>query len=312
MRQARWKEFRFLLRREFLFQLDGRRAYPRGVYPGVNWFALLCIGALLLEFNASRLSPENSKTVVDHFIFLTLAQIFLISLRSAVYCALSMSRDLQNHTATVVRVSPISRTLSLVAKLVACLAPLWVELALFLPVSILFFSIYLWLSPALVASAIPFAMMVSLLAGCLGLAIGSTTSLPLQAIRNARLFVFFAFFVIPVLRGISDGWMLPLAAMALWLSVTTRRAPHRIPVLAAFATVITALGLMESRGLGGFTISGLHPLNISGDFYTEALHGSGLASCALNLTHPLLMGLLYLVLAGVFFSLARARIAYAR
>jgi hypothetical protein len=313
VRQSRWKEFLFLLRREFLFQLDGRRAYPRGVYPGVNWFALLCVAALLLEFNASRLSPETSKTVVDHFTFLTMAQVLLISLRSTVYCALSMARDLQNHTATVVRVSPVSRTVCLAAKLAACLTPLWVELALFLPVSLLFFSVYLPLSPLLVASATPFLWAVSMLGGCLGLVIGSTTTVPHQAARNARLFVFFLFFLVPLLKGMSEGWMIPLAGLALWLSITTRRAPHRAVVLVCFGGLLAALGLMHSSGAAGFSLAQLHPLALPADFYNSALQGGGLAlEPGLALTHPLVMGLFYLVLAVILFLLARSRYAYAR
>lgn len=315
LRQSKWKEFLFLLRREFLFQLDGRRTYSRGVYPGVNWFALICVGALLLEFNASRLAPESSQTVIDHFTFLTLAQVFLIALRSTVYCALSVSRDLQNHTATVVRVSPVSRTVTLSAKLCACLAPLWIELVLFLPVSILFFSVYLWLSPVLVASTLPFLIAVSLMGGCLGLVIGSTTALPHQATRNARLFVFFLLFLLPVLKGMSEGWMIPLMGLALWLSVTTRRAPHRTILMASFASLLAALGLLESTAPGGFALRNMHPLQLSGEFYSEALPG-GQVQPWLNsadlFAHPLVMGLVYLVLAAIFFLLARTRYSYAR
>ncbi len=314
MRQSKWKEFLFLLRREFVFQLDGRRAYSRGVYPGVNWFALICVGALLLEFNASRLAPESSGTVIDHFTFLTLAQAFLITLRSTVYCALSMSRDLQNHTVTVVRVSPISRTIALGAKLCACLAPLWIELLLFLPVSLLFFSVYLYLPPILVASATPFLVAASLVAGSLGLVIGSTTAIPQQAARNARLFVFFALFLVPLLRGMSEGWMIPLVGFGLWLSLATRRAPHRPLLLSILGLVVGALGLLQAGSLGGFSLGKLHPLQISNEFYSEALRG-GLPvwpDPISPFTHPLTVGLVYLGLAGIFFLLARTRFSYAR
>jgi hypothetical protein len=313
MRQSKWKEFMFLLRREFLFQLDGRRSYSRGVYPGVNWFALLCAGALLLEFNASRLAPESSGTVIDHFTFLTLAQAFLIALRSSVYCAVSMSRDLQNHTATVIRVSPVSRTVSLAAKLGACLAPLWIELALFLPVSLLFFSVYLWLSPTLVASTVPFLVAVSLVCGCLGLVIGSATVVPQHAARNARLFVFFLLFLVPMLKSMSQGWTVPVVGLALWLSGTTRRAPHRNTVLGVFAALIVALGFLHSGSPSGFTLSNLHPLNIAEEYYPAAFISQELTfGSGQLLTHPLAMAGVYLVLAAIFFLLARTRYSHAR
>lgn len=313
MRQSKWKEFLFLLRREFLFQLDGRRAYPRGVYPGVNWFALLCVAALLLEFNASRLAPERSHTVVDHFTFLVLAQSFLISLRATVYTALSMSRDLQSHTATVVRVSPISRTITLIAKLCACLAPLWLELWLFLPVSLLFFSVYLWLPPMVVFSATPFMMALSVLAGCLGLAIGSTTMIPLQAARQARLFTLFFLLLVPMLKGMTEGWMLPLAGAALWLSVTSRRAPHRHLFLGVFGAVFLSLGLLHQSSLAGFSLSWLHPWHLAGKFYAVGPQSDMTLWPAptLSLQHPLAMSVFYLALSFIFFLLARARYRHA-
>jgi hypothetical protein len=223
-----------------------------------------------------------------------------------------MSRDLQNHTATVVRVSPVSQTATLAAKLCACLAPLWIELALFLPVSLLFFSVYLWLPPVLVASTVPFLIAVSLMAGCLGLVIGSTTTLPHQAARNARLFVFFVLFLVPVLKGTTEGWIMPLAGIALWLSVTTRRAPHRTALLGVFATLVICLGFLESHGPAGFALSGLHPLHLSGEFYALALQGGWAPGSNELLTHPLAMGLIYLVLAAIFFLLARTRYRHAR
>ncbi len=309
VRLSRWKEFLFLLRREFQFQLDGRSSYPRGVYPGVNWFALLCGGALLLEFNSSRLAPESSSSAVDHFIFLTLAQAFLITLRSAVYCAISMSRDLQNHTAAVVRISPVSRTLTLTAKLCACLAPLWIELFLYFPVAVLFFSVYLWLPVKAVALIVPFLFSLSLVTGCLGLAIGSTTSSPLHAGRNARLFVFFLLLFMPMLQVISQGWMVPLAALALWLSATTRRTPHRTVVLVGSAAVVFALGTLSTLSDLGYNSTFLHPLASAGHFLSYALRGD---RPGFFLELPYFTGGIYLLLSGVLFLLARARYQYVR
>lgn len=314
MKRSRWNEFLFLLRREFLFQLDGRRAFPRGVYPGVNWFALLCIGALLLEFNASRVAPESSSTALQHFLLLTSCLAFLITLRSAVYCALSMSRDLQSHTATIVRVSPLSSTVTLAAKLCACLAPLWTELLLFLPVSLLFFSVYLWLSPVLVVAVVPLLMAISLASGCLGLVIGSATDQPLQAARNARLFVFFSVFMAPILKAMSEGWILPLAAFSLWLSLTTRWAPHRKVVLSSFGLLLGSLACWSYSGWGGFSLGLLHPLYVSNDLLSSNLRQGALSVWPTGalMTHPTPLILLYLGLAALFFLLARVCYRYLR
>ncbi len=308
MKQSKWTEFRFLIRREFLFQLDGRRAYPRGVYPGVNWFALLCIGVLLLEFNSSRLAPESSSSAVDHFVLLTLGQVVLMAFRSTVYCALSFSRDLQNHTATVLRVTPVSQTLAMVAKLVACLAPLWIEIALFLPVSILFFSVYLWLPPLLVASTAPFLIAISLVGGCLGLVVGSLTSQPQRAARNARSLIFLLCFI-PAIQTLRDSWFIPILVIAIWMAMATRRAPHKATVLGTLGILAaTLLGLQlwvpELLGFGE-----LHPFYLIFVFYPQTVHQlSGFTSSPGSiLTTPLLMCLAYSGLALIFFGLARLR-----
>lgn len=301
----------FLLRREFLFQLDGRRSFPRGAYPGVNWFALLCVGALLLEFNSSRFAPESSNSASFHFLYLSLAQLFLIALRSTVYCAVSMSRDLQNHTAAVVRVSPVSRTLTLAAKLCACLAPLWTELLLYLPVAILFFSVYLWLSPIAIASTVGFLFCTSLVCGSLGLAIGSTTPVPLQAARNSRLLIFFLLFFFPLLVIMSDGLAVPLATLALWLSATTRRAPHRAVLLVGAVAMVVGLPALSSLLLSHDSINLLHPLHFIGDYLESSLEAD-LQPALNSLKQAFVTGGLYLLTSVVLFFLARARYQYVR
>jgi len=310
-----WKRFLFHLRREFLHQLDGRKAYSRGVYPGVSWFALLCVAVLLIEFNSSRLSPHRSTTALDHFTLLALGQCVLIWLRSTVYCALSFSRDLQSHTVTVVRITPVSRTLSLLAKLFASLAPLWTELFLFLPIAILFFSVYLTLPLALVVSLTPFLLCLSLAAGCLGLAIGSLSAQPAQAIRNARLFTFFLLFFIPILKEMSSSWVLPLLGLALWLLVYSRKAPNRGVFLAVSAALTGSLALLNKYEPFGLTVSSLHPTALITNFYPSESSmkswGEQLPMAEM-LSYPMSVSGVYLLIAVVFFWLARLRFSYAQ
>ncbi len=308
---ANWKRFLFHLRREFLLQLDGRRVYSRGVYPGVSWFALLCVAVLLFEFNASRLSPESSTTALKHFSLLALGQSVLICLRSTVYCALSFSRDLQNQSVAVVRITPISQTQTLAAKLVASLAPLWMELLLFLPVSILFFSVYLPLPLLLVLSLTPFLISLSLVAGCLGLAIGSQSAQPSQAIRNARLLTFFLLFFFPILKEISNSWTLPLIGLALWLVVYSRRAPNRGIFLSVNAAVVAFLSLFENFRPLGLSISTLHPTNILTPFYDDGFMTLAVEQRPTAYSYPVLVSSMYLALAVVFFWLARLRFRFA-
>ena len=314
MTSASWKRFRFHLRREFLLQLDGRRSYSRGVYPGVSWFALLCVAVLLLEFNSSRLSPEQSRSAIDNYTLLALGQCILIWLRSKVYCALSFSRDLQNQSVTVVRITPVSRTMTLLAKLCASLAPLWMELLLFLPVSILFFSVYLSLPMLLVFSLTPFLFCLSLAAGCVGLAIGSLSSQPAQAIRNARLLTFFLLFFIPILKQMSSSWFLPLLGLSLWLLIYSRRAPNRGIFIATSAFVTAGLALVNVLQPMGLNVSKLHPTRMLTGFYPEKFEMGlgGLPTWMVmdSLTDLISVAGVYLVLAAIFFWLARLRFNY--
>lgn len=317
MNSATWKRFLFHLRREFLLQLDGRRSYSRGVYPGVSWFALLCVAVLLIEFNSSRLSPERSSTVMNHFTLLALGQCVLIWLRSTVYCALSFSRDLQNHSVAVVRITPVSRTMTLIAKLCASLAPLWMELTLFLPISVLFFSVYLSMPLLLVLSLTPFLFCLSLVSGCVGLAIGSLSAQPAQAIRNARLFTFFLLFFIPILKEMSSSWFLPLSGLALWLLIYSRRAPNRGVFLLASGTLTGFLTVINIYKPLGLSVSKLHPTRLITSFYDRG----ELPSYEFDTwqhtyltfySEPLAVAFIYLLLAGVFFWLARLRFSYAQ
>ena len=314
MSSASWKRFRFHLRREFLLQLDGRRSYSRGVYPGVSWFALLCVAVLLLEFNSSRLSPEQSRSAIDNYTLLALGQCILIWLRSSVYCALSFSRDLQNQSVTVVRITPVSRTMTLLAKLCAALAPLWMELLLFLPVSLLFFSVYLSLPVLLVFSLTPFLLCLSLAAGCVGLAIGSLSSQPAQAIRNARLFTFFILFFIPILKEMSSSWFLPLLGLTLWLLIYSRRAPNRGVFIFTSAVVACLLALTNVFQPFGLNVGKLHPTGLITDFYPDAFsHRPWELPTPLileSLADPLGVAGVYLLIAAVFFWLARLRFSY--
>lgn len=312
MNYANWKRFLFHLRREFLLQLDGRRVYSRGVYPGVSWFALLCVAVLLFEFNASRLSPQNSGTALKHFSLLGLGQCVLIWLRSTVYCALSFSRDLQNQSVAVVRVTPVSQTQTLLAKLCASLAPLWMELLLFLPVSLLFFCVYLTLPVWLVLSLTPFLICLSLVAGCLGLAIGSQSAQPAQAIRNARLLTFFLLFFFPILKEMSGSWALPLMGLGLWLVIYSRRSPNRGAFLLTSAGVVGGISLFDRLRPMGLDINQLHPTNVVSGFYEGfEMWGSQSHTPMDFCYYPLATSGVYLVLAAVFFWLARLRFRYA-
>lgn len=315
MNYANWKRFLFHLRREFLLQLDGRRLYSRGVYPGVSWFALLCVAVLLIEFNASRLSPESSSTALQHFSLLALGQAVLIWLRSTVYCALSFSRDLQNQSVAVIRITPVSQIQTLLAKLIASLAPLWVEVLLFLPVSVLFFSVYLSLPVLLVLSLTPFLFCLSLGAGCMGLAIGSLSSQPAQSIRNARLLVFFLLFFIPILKEMSSSWFLPLAGLGLWLVIYSRRSPSRGVFMGTITLLMGLFAALDSFRPGNLTVGRLHPANVVTYLYDRGAWEHSVVMMESTVwelpTYLATVSGAYLLLAGVFFWLSKMRFRYA-
>lgn len=299
-----------------MLQIDGRALYSRAVYPGVSWFVLLSATVMLLEFNTSRFSPDQSHTAIQHFTLLASGQCLLIWLRSTVYCALSFSRDLQNQTVTVVRITPVSATQTLIAKMVASLAPLWIELIVFLPISVIFFSYYLSLPLLLVVSLTPFILCLSLVAGTVGLAIGTLTNQPHQAVRYARFLTFFLVALVPILKALSSSWMLPVIGLLLWLSIASRHAPHRLVFLVTSALTIGSMSLLNSFKPFGLDVTQIHPYKVVNDFYPNFLDPQNLTdTVALEphaLLYPLSVAGVYLLLAGVFFWLARIRFSYPR
>ena len=314
MNSSNWSHFLFHLRREFLLQLNGRSSYSRGVYPGFSWFALFCVAVMLLEFNSSRLSPHGSSTVLHNFILLSFGQYLLIWLRSKVYCALSFSRDLQSQTVATVRVTPISKNTALFAKLCASLAPLWTELALFLPVSLLFFSVYLKLPASFVILMTLFLFFLSLISGSLGLAIGSLTSNPYKAMRNARFSTFLFIALIPLLRSLSSSWYLPLLGLGCWLLICSRRAPHRTLFLGASSFVLLALSQIPRFNLGSLQLKDLHPNVTISSYFPNSRYFSdfepGKTGILELFGYPSSICLIYLAIAVIFFWVARSRFKY--
>ena len=321
MDSSRLKIFLFQLRREFLFQLDGRRLHPRGVYPGVSWFLCACIAIILWEFNSSRVAPQSSPTVFGNFGILVFCLTTLICLRSTVYTALSYSRDLQNNSATIVRCSPLSANSTLLAKLCACLAPLWMELVLFFPVAILFFAIYLPLSPLVVASAFPILFFLSLVFGSVGLAVGSMTDQPVHAVRNAKLLVYFLLFFAPVMMAVTGGALIPTLAFTAWLVLFSRQAPHRKLVLgmAWVSFILTAMAThLKVLNAKAFTFS---PLNIFDSLFSRMDSSTPVWSVSAGSRIPywwndpseILLPFLVYCAAGIsLFIIARLRYRYAR
>lgn len=295
-------------------QLNGRHSYSRGVYPGFSWFALLCVAVMLLEFNSSRLSPQSSQTVRENFTLLAFGQCLLIWLRSKVYCALSFSRDIQNQTVAIVRVTPISKTSALLAKLCASLAPLWTELALFLPVSLLFFSVYLKHPALLVFTLTPLLFCLSLIAGCLGLCLGSLTNKPNQAMRSARFATFFLFALLPILKGMFSSWSLPLLGLSFWLMLCSKRAPHRRLFLATSGLVVAALSLIAKFEPFSLSIDNLHPNLLISSYYRNSGYAVDWHADFTSLwglcSYPISVCVIYLLIGVAFFWAARSRFKY--
>ncbi len=314
MNRNRFKRFLFLLRREFLFQLDGRRAHARNIYPGPTWFALICVGAILLEFNSSRLSPHGSHTATEYLSLMAAGLALLIGLRAAIYCAVSFSRDLQSQTASVVQVTPISANAVLVAKLCACLSPMWVELLMFAPIAAIFFSLHLpWY---LVLSIFAFLFILSLVGGCVGLAIGSMTPVPPFAARNARILAFYLLLIVPIFTGMSEGVGLPVLGLLLWLILSSRQAPHRAFILGgvSFLSSLVLLDRWLNLSSDASGCLNLHPMGAVQSVLRRLPRSAEWeASILMEAGDQIVPSLaFYAICAGLCFLFARLRYRYRR
>ncbi len=247
--------------------------------------------------------------MVEYFSQLSSFLAILIGLRATVYCSVSYARDLQNQSASIVSVTPISQTSVLAAKLCACLAPLWLELLVFMPLALAFFSVYLpW---TLVLAQFPILILVSLTGGCLGLAIGSMSPNPSFAARSARGLILFLLPLVYILDLTSDGFLLPSLGIFLWLLASSRQAPHRAAILVSALALSAGLIALEA-GLGGQALAqNLHPLNVTYDIFKGAAR-SDLSPTLDYVSRALPATIFYLLLCGAFFGLAKLRYRYAR
>ena len=148
----------------------------------------------------------------------------------------------------------------------------------------------------------------------MGLAIGSLSAQPAQAIRNARLLTFFLLFFIPILKQMSSSWFLPLLGLSLWLLIYSRRAPNRGVFIITSAAVTAGLTLVNIFEPLGLNVSKLHPTRLITDFYPDkfSLRPWDLPTWMVvdSLTDLVSVAGIYLALAAVFFWLARLRFSY--
>jgi ABC-type transport system involved in multi-copper enzyme maturation permease subunit len=152
----------------------------------------------------------------DYLMFVSLLQTWLLSLRSCLYTCASMAHEVRQGTIPVLLSTPLSLSRALMAKLVACLFPMWLELAMALPLAL---GIYCWKGGApvgLVLGITAFQLTASILFGGLGLWLGSLLPDPEKAANTARVLVV-VLLAATFLPGQYLPWPIVVVGLLLWV-----------------------------------------------------------------------------------------------
>lgn len=318
---------------------QARRRLRRGLtYPGLMWFFLFTHVPPIIFWRAG--GEQEGFQVRVFFATSVLLQTWLISLRSALYPAVSMSCEVREGTIPVLLSTPMSLSRSLTAKLVACLVPLWIEI---LAVQPLFFGFYVWgegIAPQTVLAVDGFLISVSLLFGCLGLWVGSQVSDPDKAASHAKVVVLMLLGGTLLLENLLS-WPVLVMGSILWVCLMSPSRPgqsYRGLVYALVIVVSLPLILTFTGGTlaSNFQLSAYNPLccvynlgapeppdHLVPDLVEEARVRSGQVETNLQRlkanfspeetqrrarNHMLPASLIYLVLAGLLFRLTLGRL----
>ncbi|MBI3928173.1 MAG: hypothetical protein HY319_21700 [Armatimonadetes bacterium] len=250
-----------LLLRELSSQ--SRRRYPRASwsYPGPAWFLVWALTLALAYwywgFDASGAEVINPRVFL---VTAGLLQLWLVAMRSIVYTSVSMAYEVRESTLPVLLSTPLSLVRALLAKLVACLLPLWLELALLLPFNLIF---YVWIggiSATLALALNAFLFTVSLLFGGFGLWLGSIASDPEKAAGNARALAFMLLIGTLLLEKILAWWLLVIGVL-IWICLVVQ--PQVRPRQAVHSGVIALLLLLSLPFVYKLTESRFHHFELS-------------------------------------------------
>lgn len=256
--RALWSDPLFL--KEMAAQ--ARRRLKRGLtYPGLMWFFLFTHLPPIIFWRAG--GEAANLDIRFFFAGSVLLQTWLLCLRSALYPSVSMACEVREGTVPVLLSTPLSLTRAMIAKLVACLLPLWCEL---LAVQPLFFGFYVWaegISPYTVLAVNAFLLSVSLLFGCLGLWLGSQVADPEKAANHARLAVLMGLGGTLLLENLLT-WPFLLVGAVVWMFLMSPARPghsYRGLIYALVVVVSLPLLLTLSQGaLNNFQLSAFNPL----------------------------------------------------
>lgn len=246
-----------LLQRELWSQ--ARRQYPsRGwTYPGPVWFLVLTLLPLVWWW---KVGPESDSSLRTTLVVAGVLQSFLLALRSTLYCSVSMAYEVRQNTLAVLRSTPLSLLRAQIAKLIACLLPLWLELALLLVFNLAVYSWFGGIAVAVSTGLVLFLGTVTLLFGCFGLWLGSVVPDPEKAAGNARgvvLMLMPGTFVLEQLLS----WPMLLVAGLIWICLVVQ--PQVRPGRAYQGGVAALILLLLLPLLYTFAQSGLHRFELS-------------------------------------------------
>ena len=227
-----YTQLKTLLYRELWSQSQRRYARPNWNYPGpVAWMAVTLFPLIWhLRFGNSE------GEFLGVFSVTTALLVVLMASRASLYNAVSSAHAFRQNTVVVTRTTPYSLATTQLAKLVACLLPLWVELVLNTALQLLAFSLLGGLPMTTVLGANLFLGAVTIVFGCLGAWLGMLHPDVSRAARTSSWVVFVILFFSLLLEALTNWAVLAILA-SVW-TMLKLKSKQRTSVLLISLLVI--------------------------------------------------------------------------
>ncbi|MGE0488473.1 MAG: hypothetical protein AB7S38_04595 [Vulcanimicrobiota bacterium] len=231
-----------LLRRE-LWSLAKRR-YPKRSwsYPGPFWFLLVTFLVLFLQWEVHKV---DSQGYLAFLCFLATIHALMICFRAAVYSAVSMAYDVRQNTIAVLRSTPHSLAWAVLAKLLAVLLPMWLELLAFLPISLLTYGWWGGVPPSIILVVNLFVGLSGLLAGCCGMWLGMLISKPERAASAAWWSTLGLLLAVPAVEWAKPCWSGILGFCLFMYLLRSRSRAQSLRAVGLFAVMTVMLGVVS-------------------------------------------------------------------
>ncbi len=214
---------------------------------------------LFLQWETDSDQPQHFLTTM---VLIGTAQSLLIAIRAAVYTAVSTAYSRRQNTIAVLRSTPYSLAGAQLAKVVAALLPMWVELAALLPLNLILFSAWGGVSPFTTIALTLFLALVGAVFGCFGMWLGLLIPDPERAAGCARGLVLIILLLSPFLESIGATWQAFFVAGLLWVLYCNRNSQQTGALILTFLLALPCFHLYTEALPYKFQLSSYNPVSV--------------------------------------------------